>query len=207
MTKIKKHFYLLGICLLFLCAGLACAQKKALETEIKVVRPDAHVLQNEIRIVRPDLSGTWKLNLLKSGFNDATAKEISENSLLVVIGQTPLEITVSLRARHKTVEEPLGEFTLYTDGRVSELPGGSTSQAAIAEWKDNKLVISSFYERRGLKTILEVLEFAISADGKTLTGTMKNAGTETGPGAKIDGSLVLDRVYSGAAARAGSDVF
>jgi hypothetical protein len=209
MINIRKRYYLSGICLLLFCTGLVYPQRKVLETDIKVARPDTPGLQNEINIVRPGLSGTWKLNFLKSGFSDATEKEIAENSLLVLIDQKAGEIAVSVRARHKAGEEEvLADFTLYTDGRVSEISGGYGSQEAIAEWIDNKLRISSFSGSHGRRTILEIFEFAMSADGKTLTGTRGRARSSAGgnnarPADEITApSLVLDRISSGATARA-----
>jgi hypothetical protein len=201
MNKVK-HFHLLGICLVFLCASFAQGQRKVLETDIKVVRPEAPGLQNDIKVVRPNLVGTWKLNFLKSGFVHATEKELAENSLLVVIGQQGEEVTISVRARRKTEEEVLEDFILYTDGRVSEISGGFTSRKAIAEWTDSKLRISSFSESQGRRTILEVFEFAMSADGKTLTGMPKiTSGSADGKKIRsvdeiISPRLVLDRISS-----------
>lgn len=143
-------------------------------------------LQNEIKVYRPDFSGTWKFNLRKSGFTGEITGEAS-NSLLVIEQKLPA-ILVSFRMRTKYREATFVNITLYSDGRGDEVEDFGSFNS-FTEWKGNILVMTTF-SSGDRKNIYEVIEFKLSADGNTLTGTKKNASLRPG----LDGEQV--RVFN-----------
>jgi hypothetical protein len=149
----------------------------------------AQGLRNEIKVYHPDFSGTWKVDVVKSGFMDGTAEEISDISLTVVVDQKLPVISIKVVLRHLAESGTLEEFNIYTDGRITDYPGSST-QKQSAEWKDNKLIFSSFSYARGHQTLMGVVEFELSGDGNTLFCTQK--GTKAGPGPNGETIAVVD---------------
>lgn len=133
-------------------------------------------LQNEIKVDRPDFSGTWKLNLRKSGFTGVITEEASDS--LLVIEQKPPAIMVSFRMRDKYRESTLLKITFYSDGRGDQVEGVGDS-GTVTKWNGNILVTTSF-SSADRKDIYEVIEFKLSTDGNTLTGTKKNASLRPG---------------------------
>lgn len=165
-----------------LCSVNAYSQR--LESPIRVY---PQRLETPVKIAHPDLSGTWKLNFLKSGFEDATAKEISDNALIVVIEQKLPVISIRVLSRHLAESEVIAEFYLYTDGRASEFPRASSSSDIAAEWSGEKLVITNFTTSRGVRRVLNVGEVKLSVDGNTLTFTDKRTQTVLGTDGRSTG--------------------
>jgi hypothetical protein len=128
-------------------------------------------LQNDLKVHRPDFSGTWKLNLRKSGFTGEITPEARDTFL--VIEQNLPAIKVSFRTGNKNAEAEDFNVTFYSDGRGDEM-GGFGSFGTVSEWEGDTLVTKSFTSP-DRKNISEAMELRLSADGKVLTGTKRNA--------------------------------
>jgi hypothetical protein len=147
-------------------------------------------LRNEIKVYHPDFSGTWKLDPLKSRLKNTTVKEDSDYGLVVAVDQKLPVISVRVMFTHLAESETVVEFNLYTDGRASDFPGLSNPRDETVEWKDNNLVLTNFSSGKGRKTILSVLEIALSADGKALICTQKS--TKKGIGTDGESITIVD---------------
>ena len=154
-------------------------------------------LQNEIRVVRPNFSGAWKMNFALSHFKDVVLYEVSDHSIIVIIDQKLPVISVKVVMRYLEKTKDISEYQLYTDGRESAPPAVFNSGGAMAEWKGNKLVVTSYNSWNGRKSIRYVGELELSADGNTLTCTRMGTKPEIGP----DGveTMVVDGTDAGSA--------
>lgn len=155
--------------------------------------------QSEIKVVRPDFSGTWKMNFARSYFKDVVLYEVSNHSLIMVIDQKLPVISAKRIMQYLEKTEDISEYQIYTDGRESEPPAVFSSNKAMAEWKSSKLVITNYNSRNGRKSIRNVGELELSADGNTLTFTRKGTKSEIGPDGVetrvVDGTDVGSAVF------------
>lgn len=137
----------------------------------------AQRLETQIKIYRPDYSGTWKLNVEKSrGFKKNGTKEDSLSHLMVIEQKLPaIGITVK-QQRGTGADENFfgGKLTLWTDGRGDEYIDGIAAEPSVSEWKNNKLTVTHYtLGENAEKQITSIQEYDLSADGKTLTNTVK----------------------------------
>jgi hypothetical protein len=167
---------------------------QGLESPIRVY---SQRLETPIKIVHPDLSGTWSLNFGKSEFKDAASKDISDESLTLTLDQKLSVISVKITVRQLTKSETIADFNIYTDGRASEIPIAHTGSSGTAEWNGNKLMLTVFGSPKERDAL--IVEVELSADGNTLTSTLK--GTTTGTAADgrtirvIDNTKTLTMIY------------
>lgn len=162
----KKQILLNLFLFTFLCAAPVVAQR----------------LETQIRIYRPDYSGTWKLNVEKSrGLERANAKEPKLSHIWVIEQKLPaIEIIVKQQRGTGTDENFFGgKLTLWTDGRGDEYIEGVEAFPSISEWKNNKLTVTHYSLGGSVgnisapKQTTSIEEYDLSADGKTLTTTVK----------------------------------
>lgn len=157
----KKQILLNLFLFTFLCAAPVLAQR----------------LETQIKIYRPDFSGTWKLNVVKSrGLKNNGVKE-DELAHLMIIEQKLPAIGITVKEQRGTgADENFfgGKLTLWTDGRGDEYMRGIDSDPSISEWKNNKLTVTHYTSGESApKQITLIEEYDLSADGKTLTNTVK----------------------------------
>jgi hypothetical protein len=170
-----------------------------LESPIKVYSPR---LETPIKIAHPDLSGTWKLNFSRMGFDDITAKDVSDSSFILTIDQKLPVIYITVEDRHLAESEKIAEFYLYTDGRASEFPRIFGSSSVAAEWNGDKLVVINFTSSKEIRTVLDAGELKLSADGNTLIVREKRTQAVLGADGRSTGmvedvktaSAIFDRI-------------
>jgi hypothetical protein len=162
----KKQILLNLFLFTFLCAAPVFAQR----------------LDTQIRIYRPDYSGTWKLNSGKSrGLEKNDAKEPKLSHIWVIEQKLPaIGITVKQQRGIEADENFFGgKLTLWTDGRGDEYIEGVEAFPSVSEWKNNKLTVTHYSPGGNTgnvsapKQITSIQEYDLSADGKTLTITVK----------------------------------
>jgi hypothetical protein len=162
----KKQILLNLFLFTFLCAAPVVAQR----------------LETQIKIYQPDYSGTWKLNPEKSrGLEKNDAKEPKLSHLWVIEQKLPaIGITVKMQRGTATDENFFGgKLTLWTDGRGDEYIEGVEAFPSVSGWKNNKLTVTHYSPGGSVgnitapKQITSIEEYDLSAEGKTLTITVK----------------------------------
>ena len=182
-----------GICfsIVFCWANL---YSQGLESPIRVY---PQRLETPVKIAHPDLSGTWSLNFVKSEFQEAASRDLSDESLILTIVQTLPVISVKVTIRHLTRSETIAAFNIYTDGRASEIPTAHTGSSGTAEWNGNKLVLTVFGSPKERDPL--IVEAELSADGNKLVSTLKGTTTRTAPDGRntpvVDNTKILTMIY------------
>ena len=124
-------------------------------------------------IAKPDLTGTWKLNLAKSNFDQVPPPE-DETVIFSRIGPTFTIATTSDNERGKEV------YTLpfTVDNSETATPKGTFANTATlqylstkGEWQGAALVLTQKIIYQGSPGMLKST-FTLSPDGKTLTRAM-----------------------------------
>jgi|SRR5215207_703272 len=148
----------------FVCAAPRAAQEKKKE-------PPA----------RPDFSGTWVLDLKKSGFRDVRSPRAVTLPTTLVITHGEPEVRVTRKFSEAYGEERGGEIVYYTDdrGEKNTLVGSdrvslSGTIESHTKWKGKRLVIrgTEYLVAFGDTNKLDFAErWELSADGNTLTQT------------------------------------
>jgi hypothetical protein len=121
---------------------------------------------------KPDLSGTWRLDVSKSQFNEYT----SLSSRTDVVTQDGDKFTQKVTASSN--QGDLNYTLSFTaDGKPVAVPADSpaANQGALtlkrisAVWQDTSLVVSEDLNYQGQVDITTKLTYDLSKDGKTLT--------------------------------------
>lgn len=147
----------------FVCAAPCAAQEKKKE-------PPA----------RPDFSGTWVLDLKKSGYQVRDPRAVTLPTTLVITHGEP-EVRVTRKFSGAYSEERGGEIVYYTDERGEKNTLAGSDRVSLSgtiethtKWKGARLVIrgTEYLVAFGDANTFDFTErWELSADGNTLTQT------------------------------------
>jgi hypothetical protein len=130
---------------------------------------------------RPDFSGTWVLDLKKSGYGNVRNPRAVTLPTTLVIAHGEPEVRVTRKFPEAYSEERGGEIVYYTDGRGEKNTLVGRDRVSLSgtieshtKWKGKRLVIrgTDYLVAFGDTNSFDFTErWELSADGNTLTQT------------------------------------